>query len=33
MTIEKEAPQVINTPILTEEKEEIVKKFIPIGNR
>lgn len=26
MTIEKEAPQVINTPILTEEKEEIVEE-------
>lgn len=27
MTIEKEAPQVINTPILTEEKEEIVEEI------
>lgn len=28
MTIEKEAPQVINTPILTEEKEEIVEEIV-----
>lgn len=27
MTIEKEEPQVINTPILTEEKEEIVEEI------
>jgi len=27
MKIEKEAPQVINTPILTEEKEEIVEEI------
>ncbi len=26
MTIEKEEPQVINTPILTEEKEEIAEE-------
>ena len=28
MTIEKEEPQVINTPILTEEKEEIVEEIV-----